>query len=196
MGILDFFRRRKITLQDVRLERARLERREKQLAGEIEALAREKQDLFQKGAQVGTRQLRTIYARRFEEATRRLSDRERECVRTWKELRVLSALQRALERSPQAGKEGRLLSRLTESQMAEILRMVESDNVNEEVLQERLDVALGLLDETQKEPEIGTEGQELLQIWEKMDEGQLDAEEGLRTATEHVQKKKEPREPG
>jgi hypothetical protein len=189
MSILDLFRRRKITAQDVRLEKIRLENREKKLAAEIDALSREKEEIFRKGAETTSKQLRVVYARRFEESTRRLSLLERESVRIWKMVRLITALHHAFEHSGK-GPGSNLLSRLSDAQMAEIIRMIEADEIRGEVFSEKLDEMVGMVEgiESQREG-VGEEGQEILRVWEKMDEGEIEFEEGLKEASEKEKEK-------
>ena len=193
MGMLDLFRRRKLTGQDVRLEKIRLEQREKRLASEIDALSKEKEEIFRKGAESSSKQLRVIYARRFEEKTRRLSMMERESIRLWKEVRLITALHHAFEHSASGGTGGHLLSRLSDGQMAELIGMIESDEIRGEVFQEKLDEMVGLVDGVEGQRQsIGEEGQEILRVWEKMDEGELEFDEGLKEASEKEKEKREP----
>jgi hypothetical protein len=57
-----------------------------------------------------------------------------------------------------------------------------------------MDEILGTVDSALKQGEdIGEEGQEILRVWEKMDEGGLEFEEGLKKASEETEKRqKEP----
>lgn len=190
MGILDIFKgRKKITAQDIRIEKIRLEQREKKMAADIEAMAKEKEELFRKGAETTSKSLRMIYARKFEETTKRLQLMERESVRLWKEVRVITALNHVYEHTRGSGGE-RLLAKLTDGQMMDIMRLIDSDDIKGEVFNEKLDQMMGLIDATDsgKEP-IGAEGKEILGIWEKMDEGSMEFEEGLKKADEETKKK-------
>lgn len=190
MGILDIFKgRKKITAQDIRIEKIRLEQREKKMASEIEGMAKEKEDLFRKGAGTTSKSLRMIYARKFEESTKRLQLMERESIRLGKEVRVITALNHVYEHTRGSGGE-RLLAKLTDGQIMDIMRMIDSDDIKGELFNEKLDQMMGLVEasDSNKE-EIGAEGQELLGIWEKMDEGAMELEEGLKKADEETKKK-------
>jgi hypothetical protein len=190
MSILDIFKgRKKITAQDIRIEKIRLEQREKKLASDIEGMAKEKEELFRKGAGTTSKSLRMIYARKFEETTKRLQLMERESIRLWKEVRVITALNHVMEHTRGSGGE-RLLAKMTDGQMMDLMRLIDSDDIKGEVFNEKLDQMMGLIDATdaQKEP-VGAEGQEILGIWEKMDEGAMELEEGLKKADDEVKKK-------
>lgn len=193
MAILDLFnRKKKITGQDVRLEKIRLERREKKMGDELERLSRDKEEIFKKGAESSSKALRMIYARKFEETTKRLQLLEVESHRLWKQLRLVTALEFAFERTGRGG-EGSLLARLGDREVAELLKLVDSDDVRGQVFMERMDEILGTVDAALgRDAEMGEEGKEILRLWEKMDEGQLEFEEGLKKASEEAEKKQEP----
>ncbi len=190
MGILDIFGgRKKVTAQDIRIEKVRLEQREKKMAADIESMAKEKEDLFRKGAETNSKSLRMIYARKFEETTKRLQMMERESIRLWKEVRVISALNHVMERTKGSGGE-RLLHKLTDGQMMDLMRLIDADDIKGEVFSDRLNEMLGIMDSADSNKEqVGTEGQELLSIWEKMDEGEMELDEGLKKADEETKKK-------
>jgi len=193
MAILDIFRKKKISAQEIRLEKIRMERREQKMAGELEKLSKEKEELFRKGAETSSRSLRMIYARKFEEVTKRVQMMEVESNRLWKQVRLITALEFAFERSGR-GAEGSLLAKLGDRQVAELLKLVDSDDVRGQMFMDRLDDILGTVDAALgKEEPIGAEGKEILRVWEKMDEGSLEFEEGLKKASEEAEKKqKEP----
>jgi hypothetical protein len=193
MAILDIFRKKKITGQEIRLEKIRLERREQKMAGELEKLSKEKEELFRKGAETSSRSLRMIYARKFEETTKRAQLMELESHRLWKQVQLITALEFAYERTGR-GADSSLLARLGDRHVAELMRLLDADDVRGQVFMDRLDEILGTVDAALgKEEGIGEEGKEILRVWEKMDEGSLEFEEGLKKASEEAEKKqKEP----
>jgi hypothetical protein len=196
MGILDIFHaRKKITAQDIRIEKVRLEQREKKMASDIQNLQKEKEELFRKGAETGSKSLRTVYARRFEETTKRLQLLERESIRLWKEVRVITALNHVFEHTRGSGGE-RLLARLSDKQVTDVMRLIDSDDIKGQLFSEKLDEMLGLVEaaDTAKEP-VGPEGEEILRVWEKMDEGKMEFEEGLKQADEETKKKSKEAQP-
>lgn len=188
MAILEalFGKRKKLELEDVRYEQKRLELRENNLLKKIEQLARDKDAYFRRGAEVKSRPLRRIYARKFEELTRQMQLEERELARIGKEIRLVSRLRMALERSSKHRSTLPILERLNEGQMQEIMKLIDSDNIKESEFAERLDILLGLTEPGQVIPEVGDEGMEVIKIWEKMDEGEFGSEEGLREATRAI----------
>lgn len=189
MAILDIFRKKKLKYEDVRLECAKMEQKEKKLASEIQSLAREKEELFRKGSQTQSRSLRMVYARKFEETTKRLMLAERESLLVWKQVRLLHVLRDAMERSRKHGGSN-ILFNLTDKQIGDLMGLIENDNIKGEVFMERMNTMLGLIEAADKAPEsIGEEGQEVLRVWEKMDEGRLEFDEGLKKASEDLEKK-------
>lgn len=188
MAIIDIFRKKKVTPQDIRLEKIRLERREKKLSSQMEKVAKEKEELFRKGAECGSKSLRMIYARKFEESTKRLQLLEREAQRLWKELRVITSLDFACRRV--GSHEGAsLLSRIGTRELTELVKLIETDDLKGQAFVDRIEEILGTVDSAlpQEEP-VGEEGREILKLWEKMDEGKLDFKEGYRKASEEAEK--------
>lgn len=190
MSIIDKLFRRKKTLQldQVRIEEKRLELKEHQMVKKLETLDREKQDLFKMGAETKSKALRRIYARKFEESTKNMQLVERELVRVGKELRLLSRIRMVLERSSKSPMTAGLLQRLNEGQMQDLMRMIDADNIKEAEFLEKVDIMLGLTEEREQVEGLGDEGNEVMNIWEKMDQGEFEFEEGLKEASRTITK--------
>lgn len=189
MAILDIFRKKKLKYEDVRLECVKMEQKEKKLASEIQSLAKEKEELFRKGSQSQSRSLRMVYARKFEETTKRLMIAERESLLVWKQVRMLHVLRDAMERSKKHGGSN-ILFNLSDKQIGDLMGLIENDNIKGEVFMERMNTMLGLMEAADQAPDsIGDEGQEVLRVWEKMDEGRLEFDEGLKRASDDLEKK-------
>lgn len=194
MSIIDklFRRKKELQLDEVRIEEKRLELKEHQMVKKLETLDREKQDLFKMGAETKSKALRRIYARKFEESTKNMQLVERELVRVGKELRLLSRIRMVLERSGKSPLTTGLLQRLNEGQMQDLMRMIDADNIKEAEFMEKLDIMLGLTEDREQVEGLGDEGNEVMKIWEKMDQGEFEFEEGLKEASRTITK--EPRE--
>jgi hypothetical protein len=191
-----FRRKKKLTLEEVRVEEKRLELRENQLVKKMERLDVEKNDLFKKGAETKSRALRQIYARKFEEATKRGQLEELELSRLGKEIRVVGRIRMVLERQQKAPSAMPLLERLDETQLHELMKLVDTAELKDAEFMEKVDVLLGI---TEREPEevegaLGEEGLEVMKVWEEMDKGEFQFEEGLRQASKVVEKKAEEKE--
>ncbi|HLG42383.1 MAG TPA: hypothetical protein VI643_03375 [Planctomycetota bacterium] len=186
------FRRskKKLTLEEVRIEEKRLELREAQAVKKLELHERNKQDLFRKGADCKSRALRQIYARKFEEITKRGQFEERELARLGKEIRVVGRIRMVLDRQARQPSAMPLIERLDEGQLHELMKLIDTADLKDAEFMEKVDVLLGITD---REPEavtdaIGTEGMEVLKVWEEMDKGEFEFEEGLKQASQAVEK--------
>lgn len=187
MSILDFLRSKKLKLTEVKMEENRLNAREKKLLAQIEDMSREKESLFRKGGESSSRALRMSYARRFEELGKRLALMEREALLISKQLRLISRLRMILERDPKKGVG--LLSRLSESQLTKISTMIEDGNMKEEEFAMKLDTMLGVVDESGIDTSLEGEASDVMKVWESMDRGTIDVDEGLKQADEKLRNK-------
>lgn len=194
MSIIEkLFRRRKnLSLDEVRIEEKRLELKENQIVKKLESLDRDKGEIFKRGAETKSKALRRIYARKFEEATKVMQLEERELIQISKEIRLLSRIRMVLERSQKTRSAIPLLERLNENQIHELMKLIDTDTVKEAEFMEKVDLMLGLTEREEVTGEIGEEGMEVMKVWERMDDGQSDFEEGLKQATRAVTKKPEP----
>jgi hypothetical protein len=195
MAIIESFLKavtsKKLKLEDVRLEEKRLEVKEGQYLRKIEGLEKEKQEIFKKGAEYKNVALRRIYARKYEERSKRGVLYERDLIRINKELMVIGRLRMMLESRRESNLSG-LLEKLSSNQMNEIVRMVEADNIKYGEFVEKLDTILGIVDQPISEMEAVTgEGMEVMKIWEKMDEGEFDFDSALKEATKVTRKEAE-----
>jgi hypothetical protein len=191
-----FQRKKKLTLEEVRIEEKRLELRETQAVKKLEQMERTKQDLFRKGAEIKSRALRQIYARKFEELAKRGQMEERELARLGKEIRVVGRIRMVLERQARQPSAVPLIERMDESQLHELMKLIDTADLKDAEFMEKVDVLLGITD---REPEavtetLGSEGLEVLKVWEEMDKGEFEFEEGLKQASKAVEKADKKRE--
>lgn len=193
MGMLDWLgagKKKGLTLDAVRREEIRLGIRESQSLSKLEQTEREREAIFNQGAKSPSPLKRRQLARMYDLKSRGIKMVERELAMVSKELATVAAVKLALERQ-QMAKDGlsRLLERVDE---AELRTMLEDDAVSQEVYLERLGEILGTV--TDEAPDIvrnvGQEGAEVLQVWQKMDEGEIEnLEDGLKAAREMVKEK-------
>jgi hypothetical protein len=184
-----FKRKKNLSLDEVRIEEKRMELKESQIVKKLEGLDRQKEEIFKNGAQTKSKALRRIYARKFEEATKVMQLEERELIQISKEIRLLSRIRMVLERSQKTTSAIPLLERLNESQVHELMKLIDTDTVKEAEFMEKVDLMLGLTEREEATGEMGEEGMEVMKVWEQMDDGQSDFEEGLKQATRAVMKK-------
>jgi hypothetical protein len=186
-----FNRKKKLTLEEVRIEEKRLELRESQLVKKLEAMEKDKNALFRKGAECKSRALRQIYARKFEESTKRGQLEERELLRLGKEIRVVGRIRMVLERQNKTPSAMPLIERMDESQLHELMKLIDTADLKEAEFMDKVDVLLGVT-EREAEPvtdHLGEEGMEVMKVWEEMDKGEFEFEEGLKAATKAAEKK-------
>jgi hypothetical protein len=194
MSIIEklFKRRKNLSLDEVRIEEKRLELKENQIVKKLENYDRDKGEIFKRGAETKSKALRRIYARKFEEATKVMQLEERELIQISKEIRLLSRIRMVLERSQKTRSAIPLLERLNENQIHDLMKLIDTDTVKEAEFMEKVDLMLGLTEREEATGDMGEEGMEVMKVWERMDDGQSDFEEGLKQATRAVTKKPEP----
>ena len=190
MGVLDWLKKtgqKGLTLEQVKREEIRLGIRESQSLGKMEKMEKEREEIFAQGSRIRSPLKRRQLARTYEMKTRQGQMMERELAMISKELTTLSALRLALERK-QVGREGlsRLLMRVDEVQL---MGMLEDDKISSEMYMEKLNDVLGVVTDAASDitQEVGTEGNEVMQVWQKMDEGEIESyEAGLKEARSAV----------
>ena len=193
MGLLDLIRRKKkvdtLSLDSIKREELKLTVAENQKLSQLEKLEKEKEDIFSKGLKIKSPTRRRQLARLYEARSRNVGVLERELALLSKEITTTSAIRLAVERK-QMKREGvaKLLSRISE---ADLVKILEDDKITSEAYLEKLNTILSTITEDASSiiSEIGTEGQEIMRVWEKMDEGEIDSvEDGIKEAEKAVKK--------
>jgi len=133
-------------------------------------LAREKQQIIEKGAREKTPELRRTFAQQFDLLHTEQMMLARHLNIRSKEHLTVSRLRMLRETAERSGALGRGL--ISERDLALIERLIESDQITAEMYQQRLDEILQLGHEADRETaELSPAGQELLKIWSDMDAG-------------------------
>ncbi|OHB72282.1 MAG: hypothetical protein A2W23_07030 [Planctomycetes bacterium RBG_16_43_13] len=196
MGLLDLIRRKKkvdtLSLDSIKREELKLTVAENQKLSQLEKLEKEKkekEDIFSKGLKIKSPARRRQLARLYEARSRNVGVLERELALLSKEITTTSAIRLAVERK-QMKREGvaKLLSRISE---ADLVKILEDDKITSEAYLEKLNTILSTITEDASSiiSEIGTEGQEIMRVWEKMDEGEIESvEDGIKEAEKAVKK--------
>jgi len=193
MGLLDLIRRKKkvdtLSLDSIKREELKLTVAENQKLSQLEKLEKEKEDIFSKGLKIKSPTRRRQLARLYEARSRNVGVLERELALLSKEITTTSAIRLAVERK-QMKREGvaKLLSRISE---ADLVKILEDDKITSEAYLEKLNTILSTITEDASSiiSEIGTEGQEIMRVWEKMDEGEIESvEDGIKEAEKAVKK--------
>jgi len=192
MGLLDILRvkRKELTLDEVKREEIRLNIRENQTLGRLERLEKEREQIFAQGSKVKSPPRRRQLARLYELKSNGVKTLERELAVISKELTTMSALKLALERR-EMSREGlsRLLQRVDE---AELMTCLEDDKISQEMYAEKLTEVMGVLDEGMRSEveSLGREGDEVMQVWQKMDDGEIENfDEAIKLADRAVREK-------
>lgn len=175
------FGRREKTLSEMsrielRKQEALLTRQRDKLLDRIEQLARQKQTIFQRGAESKSPELRKALAQDFELRTQEQAQSARELNLRGKELLTVSRIRMVRENNERGLGTGRL--NITDRDMAKLGKWINDDAVGQDLYQERLNT---LLEMSQAADSANAEGtsqaqQELLHLWSEMDSGGVSKE--------------------
>jgi cob(I)alamin adenosyltransferase len=192
MGLFEFIgvKKKELTLEQVKREEIKLGIRETQTLSKLEKLEKEREDIFAKGMKIKSPPRRRQLARLYEMKSSGVKMMERELSVLSKEITTISALKLALERR-QSSKEGvaRILERVDE---AKLMTYLEDDKISQEMYLEKLNGVLSTVTEgaNQITEELGKEGSEVMDVWQKMDEGEIESfSDGLKLADKAVREK-------
>lgn len=192
MGILQLLgvKKKELSLEQVRVEEKRLEIREGQTLLKLEKLEKEREEIFAKGSKIKAPSRRRQLARLYDLKSSGVKMMERELAVLSKELTTIAALKIALERR-QMSREGvsRLLNRVDEAQL---MTYLEDDKITQEMYVEKLNSVLSTVSENPATltESLGKEGHEVMDVWQKMDEGEIGTfEDGLKIADKAVREK-------
>ena len=192
MGLFEFIgvKKKELTLDQVKREEIKLGIRESQTLAKLEKLEKEREDIFAKGMKIKSPPRRRQLARLYEMKSSGVKMMERELGMLSKELTTISALKLAFERR-QSSKEGvsRILERVDE---AKLMTYLEDDKISQEMYLEKLNGVLSTMTDGahQITEELGREGSEVMDVWQKMDEGEIENfSDGLKLADRAVREK-------
>ncbi len=192
MAFFDFLRRkrRELSYEDVRREEIRLGIKESQTIAKLEKLEKEREDIFSKGSKIKSPSRRRQLARLYDMKSQGARMMERELAVLSKEITTIQAVKMALERQ-KSNREGvsKILQRVDE---AELMGLLENDKVSQEMYLEKLSSVLSTVSEGPLEglENLGKEGNEVMDVWQKMDEGEISSfEDGLKLADRKVRER-------
>jgi Asp-tRNA(Asn)/Glu-tRNA(Gln) amidotransferase B subunit len=196
MALIDKIFGKKKTLselskQELRKEEIIIGKQRDRLFKRIEEIANNKQKIFQQGATQKSPELRKALAQQFELKSQEQVMVARELNLRSKELMTVSRL-RILQETKSSGKTlGRL--NVTDKDMARITSWIEDDAVSQDMYQERLDQILELGAQADKDSlaqaGLTSAGQELMHLWDQMDQGHLKETEALEEAEKTIRRK-------
>ncbi len=196
MALIDkLFSRRKtlsqLDRQELRKEEILLTKQRDRLFKKITTISQDKQKIFQQGAQQKSPELRKALAQDFEFKTQEQLMAARELNLRSKELLTVSRLRMIKENTDR----GRALGRLnvTDKDVAMISQWIEDDSVSQDMYLERLSTILDLGAQSDKDAiaaaGLSSAGNELMNIWNDMDRGQIKEEEAFDEADKAVRRR-------
>ena len=192
MVFLDWLPKRKrplsrMTRSELRRQELLLEKDRTQLLNKVNKIARDKQELFERGVKEKTPEVRRAFAQEFDLKTTEQLMLARQLNIRSKEMLTVSRLRMLRENADRAGSSSKL-GLIGEVDMLRLGRLIESDAVKAEVYQERLDEILSVgaaVDEGAAG--LSEAGQAVMDVWDKMDAGAIaDATEGFDEADRGV----------
>lgn len=182
-GILDY------TSDELRREERVLDREKKALMNKMSRLAREKQDIFTKGAGKKSPELRRALAQDYELKTAEEQMTARALNIKGKELLTIARVKMVRETQGEQ-KTSRLLAGLNERDMIELQRLITNDDVTREMYEDKLnDILANSIGESKPEEQLTGAGKKLLEVWQQMDDGELsDSQEAFEKAESSIRK--------
>jgi hypothetical protein len=195
MAFLEWLTKRKkrltqMTRAELRRQEILLEKDRTQLAKKVRKLADEKKELFGRGAEEATPELRRMYAQEFELKTTEQVMLARQLNIRSKELMTVARLRMLRENADRAGQRGKL-GLISEKDLLKLGKLIESDAVRAEIYQERLDEILSVGAEVDEGGMgLSSAGQSVMDIWDRLDRGDIaDREEGFDEADRRVRER-------
>ena len=180
----------RMTRSELRRQELLLEKDRNQLLRKVEKISKDKQKLFERGAQEKTPELRRILAQEFEiKTTEQLMLGRQLNVRS-KEMLTVSRLRMLRENADRRGQSNKL-GLVSEIDLLRLSRLIESDSVRAEIYQERLDEILTIGGGAEeRDAGLSEAGKSVMNVWEKMDVGTIkDANEAFDEADRTVRER-------
>jgi hypothetical protein len=201
MDFFDWLTKRKKPLSqmsraELRRQELLLEKDRTQLLNKITKLVKAKQELFDRGAQEKTPEVRRILAQEFELKTTEQLMLSRQLNIRSKEMMTVSRLRMIRENADRAKSVGSKLGLISEKDMLRLGRLIENDSIKAEAYQERLDEVLTLGREVDEGAAgLSEAGQTVMAVWDRMDAGTLeDSQEAFEEADRRVREQANPAE--
>jgi hypothetical protein len=196
MALIDKILGRNKTLTDLdktelRREEILLTKQRERLFKKIEDVATTKQKIFQQGAKQKSPELRKALAQDFELKTQEQILAAKELSLRSKELLTVSRLRMIKENQGRGKALGRL--NLTDKDVVRMQQWIEDDAVTQDAYQERLDLLLetgsAMDKESSDRQSLSTSGQELMDMWSKLDRGAVKEDEAFEKADKAVRRR-------
>ncbi|MFT3787540.1 MAG: hypothetical protein QM770_15460 [Tepidisphaeraceae bacterium] len=195
MALIDKLFGRKKTLSqlsatELRREEIIIGKQRDKLLQKIELAAASKKKIFEQGAKTTSPELRKARAQEFELKSKEQMMAARELNIRSKELLTVSRVRLVKENQSGSRLAGRL--NIGEADFAKIGGWIEDDAVNTEAYLEKLDELLELGAQSDSDvlnaTKVGDAGNELLNLWDQMDKGEMKQDDALKQADDAMNK--------
>ena len=179
MAFLDWLVKRKkplsqMTRSELRRQELILEKDRTQLLNKVTKIAKQKQEVFERGAHEKTPEVRRLLAQEFELKTTEQLMLARQLNIRSKEVMTVARLRMMRENVDRAKKSNNKLGLVSQSDMLKLGRMIESDAVRAEAYQERLDDVLSIGAEIDAgAASLNDAGEGVMKIWDQLDAGTI-----------------------
>lgn len=175
MGLFDWLTRRnkslsQMTRQELRRQELLLGRDRDQLLKRINDAAAKKQDIFERGRQEKSPEVRRALAQEFDLKTTEQIMMSRQLNIRTKEYLTVTRMRMLRENADKARAFGSKLGMVGEKDLIALEKLIENDAVTADMYQERLDSMLRMEGET-AESMLTPGSQQVLDVWEQMDTG-------------------------
>ncbi len=181
MGLFDWLTKRgkalsQMTRQELRRQELLLDRERQQLHKKIQDAAGKKQEIFQRGREEKSPEVRRMLAQEFDLKTTEQLMMGRQLNIRSKEYLTVSRMRMLRENADRAKARGSRLGLISEKDLIALEKMIANDSITSEMYQERLDDMLQV-SATDGESILTPGSKQVLDVWEQMDTG-LIADEG------------------
>jgi hypothetical protein len=158
-----------MTRQELRRQELLLHRDRDQLMKRVTDLAAKKQEIFERGRQEKSPEVRRVLAQEFDlKTTEQLLNARQLNIRS-KEAITVTRMRMLRENSDKAKARGSKLGLIGEKDLVALEKMIENDNITAEMYQDRLDSMLHIGEEGEGLLTPGSK--QVLDVWEQMDTG-------------------------
>jgi hypothetical protein len=194
MGLFDWLTKKskalsQMTRQELRRQELLLQRERDQLLKRITDLAAKKQEIFDRGRQEKSPEVRRVLAQDFDlKTTEQLMTSRQLNIRS-KEALTVTRMRMLRENADRARAAGSKLGLVSEKDLMVLEKMIQDDAVTAELYQERLDsiMKVGL---EEGEAALSPGSQQVLDIWDQMDTGLMkDATQAFDEADRRVRER-------
>ena len=161
-----------MSVTELRAQEMLLENERNRMQAKMSKLAKDKQQIVERGAKEKTPELRRTFAQQFDLLhTEQMMIGRHLNIRS-KELLTVSRLRMLRESSQRSRLGAGALPAIREGDLATIERLIENDKITSEMYQERLDEILQIgVEADEADAGVSPAAQELLKVWNDMDAG-------------------------